>query len=109
MSAVRINQEGIEDLLATYPLGGGEAISALDASTWVKNYAAATVLRATSEGGEVDAVSRASGAIRVSAASPSPHKPAKTVQAISGYPDGQNRDQLRAIWFSKSQPNRVFL
>lgn len=37
LSAGRLNANGIEDLLLQYPLDGGEAVYAVDASTWLKN------------------------------------------------------------------------
>lgn len=37
LSAGRIDTTGIEDLVAQYPLEGGESVYAIDSSTWIKN------------------------------------------------------------------------
>lgn len=37
LMAGRIDASGVEELVATYPLDGGESVYALDSSTWLKN------------------------------------------------------------------------
>jgi hypothetical protein len=45
LSSGSMNRTGIEDLLAQHPLDGGEAVYAVDSSTWLKNDAEASPKR----------------------------------------------------------------